>query len=63
MRCRKRGVLAALALVAAAGTLPGCLVAVGSTGSGGNRARVTKLEDRMTAAEKRLGIPAAEVNQ
>jgi hypothetical protein len=59
---RKRGLVMALALVAATVSLPGCLLAVGSHTEGSDR-RFEKLEARMRAAEQRLGIATAEVSK
>jgi DNA-binding IclR family transcriptional regulator len=52
----------AAALVAATFTLPGCLLAVGSSSSASDR-RLERLEERMRRAEERLGIPPQEASQ
>jgi hypothetical protein len=43
-------------LVACAGNLGGCVFAVGSTEKGEAK-RIHRLEERMSAAERKLGIP------
>lgn len=48
--------MAALAVVLAAGTLPGCMFSIGSTVE--SDARVKKLEERIARAEEKLGIAA-----
>lgn len=55
MRVR-RFVVTALAVVLAAGTLPGCMFSIGSTVE--SDARVKKLEERIARAEEKLGIAA-----
>lgn len=62
MERRWRGLAMAAALVAATFTLPGCLLAVGSSSSASDR-RLERLEERMRRAEERLGIPPQEASQ
>ena len=56
----RRATAVALALGGLAATLPGCMVAVGSTLPGDADHRVERLEKRMKAAEERLGLPSPE---
>lgn len=55
-----RRAAAAALLAGAAAALPGCMVAVGSTTGAGHTDRIKVLENRVRAAEERLGIPAPD---
>ena len=50
----------ALALLAGATALPGCVVAVGTTTTRTPDERMDQLEKRIAAAEQKLGIPGPE---
>ena len=54
----RRATTTVLALGGLAATLPGCLVAVGSTLPADSGDRVDRLEKRIQAAEQKLGIPS-----
>lgn len=63
MRSRRRVVAGAFALAVAAASLPGCVLAVGNDADH-DPGRVERLEGRIRAAERELGIPSpAEVQQ
>lgn len=53
-------IAACAVLGAAAAGLPGCVVAVGTTSEASPNERMDRLEARVIAAEKALGIPAQE---
>ena len=57
MERMRRVVLGGAALGVVATGLPGCMFAIGNTATGSEK-RLHRLDERITAAEQRLGIAA-----